>query len=307
MFHLYLSVSSQICFVNLDPQKTDCHDDKIIKVSRIHVPLLFYGSLLREPLFFPTHFSSPRNSVYCISHTNIDSVAMDSKSLPKIRGLICLDNMQISQPPAAGGGTGGRSIIVPQGSGVLTEKKRRVQNLFFLFYNLALCLCSPCLLQKLASVSPDLPKLVELLTVHQPKENEILLLGGLEASDTCQTHPHAPSQVSAQRCLEILASMFSLWINWPGVRGRECKLFFRTAIFLWLDLDLSCEERSTRGSAFILLSNSPPFTPIKKKLLVFWGKELRVGPRTKYLHVEKITLAGSNGWLDEKRFILEYF
>uniref|UniRef100_A0A3B4X534 SPHK1 interactor, AKAP domain containing n=1 Tax=Seriola lalandi dorsalis TaxID=1841481 RepID=A0A3B4X534_SERLL len=37
--------------------------------------------------------------------------------------------------------------------------------------------------KKLASVSPDLPKLVELLTVHQPKENEILLLGGLEASD----------------------------------------------------------------------------------------------------------------------------
>ncbi|XP_062275587.1 A-kinase anchor protein SPHKAP [Scomber scombrus] len=50
--------------------------------------------------------------------------------------------------------------------------------------------------KKLASVSPDLPKLVELLTVHQPKENEILLLGGLEASDTCQTHPHSPSQVS---------------------------------------------------------------------------------------------------------------
>ncbi|KAM7399316.1 hypothetical protein PAMP_018597 [Pampus punctatissimus] len=48
--------------------------------------------------------------------------------------------------------------------------------------------------KKLASVSPDLPKLVELLTVHQPKENEILLLGGLEASNTCQTHPHFLSQ-----------------------------------------------------------------------------------------------------------------
>ncbi|XP_071353237.1 A-kinase anchor protein SPHKAP isoform X2 [Trachinotus anak] len=53
--------------------------------------------------------------------------------------------------------------------------------------------------KKLASVSPDLPKLVELLTVHQPKENEILLLGGLEASDTCQTHPHSPSQGGQQR------------------------------------------------------------------------------------------------------------
>uniref|UniRef100_A0A667X9G7 SPHK1 interactor, AKAP domain containing n=1 Tax=Myripristis murdjan TaxID=586833 RepID=A0A667X9G7_9TELE len=38
-------------------------------------------------------------------------------------------------------------------------------------------------IKKLASVSPDLPKLVESLSVHQPKENEILLLGGLEASD----------------------------------------------------------------------------------------------------------------------------
>ncbi|XP_047450324.1 A-kinase anchor protein SPHKAP isoform X2 [Mugil cephalus] len=49
-------------------------------------------------------------------------------------------------------------------------------------------------IKKLASVSPDLPKFVELLTVHQPKENEILLLGGLEASDTCQAHPHSPPQ-----------------------------------------------------------------------------------------------------------------
>ncbi|XP_071772487.2 A-kinase anchor protein SPHKAP [Centroberyx gerrardi] len=54
-------------------------------------------------------------------------------------------------------------------------------------------------IKKLASVSPDLPKLVESLSVHQPKENEILLLGGLEASDTCQTHPHSPSQGQQQR------------------------------------------------------------------------------------------------------------
>lgn len=143
MSHLYLSVSSQICFVNLDPQKTDCRDDKIIKVSQIHVPPSFCPSCV-SIFSFPPTFHLP-GTVYCISHTNIDSVAMDSKSLPKIRGLICLDNMQISQPPAAGGGTGGRSIIIPQGSGVLTgrifiiiclwvgttEKKRRVQNLFF--------------------------------------------------------------------------------------------------------------------------------------------------------------------------------
>ncbi|KAL6116306.1 sphkap [Pungitius sinensis] len=51
-------------------------------------------------------------------------------------------------------------------------------------------------IKKLASVSPDLPKLVELLSVHQPKENEILLLGGLEASDT---HPLSPSQGGQQQ------------------------------------------------------------------------------------------------------------
>lgn len=61
-----------------------------------------------------------------------------------------------------------------------------------------LSLCLACFLQKLASVSPDLPKLIELLTVHQSKENEILLLGGLEASETYQTHPHSPLQVSLQ-------------------------------------------------------------------------------------------------------------
>ncbi|XP_037533328.1 A-kinase anchor protein SPHKAP isoform X2 [Nematolebias whitei] len=53
-------------------------------------------------------------------------------------------------------------------------------------------------IKKLASVSPDLPKLVELLTVHQSKENEILLLGGLEASETYQTHPHSPLQGGQQ-------------------------------------------------------------------------------------------------------------
>ncbi|XP_051933849.1 A-kinase anchor protein SPHKAP isoform X2 [Hippocampus zosterae] len=49
-------------------------------------------------------------------------------------------------------------------------------------------------IKKLALVSPDLPKLVELLTAQRPKENEILFFNGLEGSDTCQTHPTAPSQ-----------------------------------------------------------------------------------------------------------------
>ncbi|XP_069003954.1 A-kinase anchor protein SPHKAP isoform X1 [Embiotoca jacksoni] len=61
-------------------------------------------------------------------------------------------------------------------------------------------------IKKLASVSPDLPKLVELLTVHQPKENEILLLSGLEASDTCQTQLPSPpqgGQQQQQRCTGV--------------------------------------------------------------------------------------------------------
>ncbi|XP_077421679.1 A-kinase anchor protein SPHKAP isoform X4 [Vanacampus margaritifer] len=49
-------------------------------------------------------------------------------------------------------------------------------------------------IKKLALVSPDLPKLVELLTAHQPKENEILFLNGLEGSDICRTRPTTPSQ-----------------------------------------------------------------------------------------------------------------
>ncbi|KAL0972949.1 hypothetical protein UPYG_G00196840 [Umbra pygmaea] len=40
-------------------------------------------------------------------------------------------------------------------------------------------------IKKLASVSPELPKLMESLSMRQPKENEILLLGGLE-------EPHPP-------------------------------------------------------------------------------------------------------------------
>ncbi|XP_028977614.2 A-kinase anchor protein SPHKAP isoform X2 [Esox lucius] len=42
-------------------------------------------------------------------------------------------------------------------------------------------------MKKLALISPDLPKLVDSLSMWHPKENEILLLGGLETPDC---HPH---------------------------------------------------------------------------------------------------------------------
>ncbi|XP_056138869.1 A-kinase anchor protein SPHKAP [Lampris incognitus] len=49
-------------------------------------------------------------------------------------------------------------------------------------------------IKRLALVSPDLPKLVESPSVQQPKENEILLLGGLEPPVSSQPHPHSPFQ-----------------------------------------------------------------------------------------------------------------
>ncbi|KAK3570266.1 hypothetical protein QTP86_017112 [Hemibagrus guttatus] len=62
-------------------------------------------------------------------------------------------------------------------------------------------------LKKLASVSPDLPRLVEALGSQPLKEHEILLLNGLESPDTCPpdlTHSH--SQRAADVCVVQSAS-----------------------------------------------------------------------------------------------------
>ncbi|MCI4379339.1 hypothetical protein PGIGA_G00227040 [Pangasianodon gigas] len=62
-------------------------------------------------------------------------------------------------------------------------------------------------LKKLASVSPDLPRLVEALGSRPLKEHEILLLNGLESPDTCPhdlTHSH--SQRAADVCVVQSAS-----------------------------------------------------------------------------------------------------
>ncbi|XP_045073702.1 A-kinase anchor protein SPHKAP-like isoform X2 [Coregonus clupeaformis] len=57
-------------------------------------------------------------------------------------------------------------------------------------------------IKKLASISPDLPKLVGSLSVQQPKVNEILLLGGLETPDP--SHPHQyPSYTQGQRGTDV--------------------------------------------------------------------------------------------------------
>ncbi|XP_067276348.1 A-kinase anchor protein SPHKAP isoform X2 [Pseudorasbora parva] len=57
-------------------------------------------------------------------------------------------------------------------------------------------------IKKLASVCPELPRLIESLGVRQPKENEILLLSSLESPDSCQHDPsHPQSQRTADVCL----------------------------------------------------------------------------------------------------------
>uniref|UniRef100_A0A3P8YUM6 A-kinase anchor 110kDa C-terminal domain-containing protein n=1 Tax=Esox lucius TaxID=8010 RepID=A0A3P8YUM6_ESOLU len=52
-------------------------------------------------------------------------------------------------------------------------------------------------MKKLALISPDLPKLVDSLSMWHPKENEILLLGGLETPDC---HPHQGTDVCLVQC-----------------------------------------------------------------------------------------------------------
>ncbi|KAJ3590112.1 hypothetical protein NHX12_008066 [Muraenolepis orangiensis] len=54
-------------------------------------------------------------------------------------------------------------------------------------------------IKRLASVSPDLPKMVESLNVHPPKEKEILLLGGLQAPDSFHTRSQSSTRCSGQR------------------------------------------------------------------------------------------------------------
>ncbi|KAI1893819.1 hypothetical protein AGOR_G00127600 [Albula goreensis] len=65
--------------------------------------------------------------------------------------------------------------------------------------------------KKLASVSPDLPKLINSLNVRQTKENEILLLSGLEAANTCPSDSaHHQGHRAADVCLVQCAGGQSL-------------------------------------------------------------------------------------------------
>ncbi|XP_026996091.1 A-kinase anchor protein SPHKAP isoform X2 [Tachysurus fulvidraco] len=77
-------------------------------------------------------------------------------------------------------------------------------------------------LKKLATVSPDLPRLVEGLGSRPLKEHEILLLNGLESPDTCQhdlthSHSHRAADVcvvqSASGCHPVKSDSLVLQIN----------------------------------------------------------------------------------------------
>ncbi|KAJ8256888.1 hypothetical protein COCON_G00190400 [Conger conger] len=56
-------------------------------------------------------------------------------------------------------------------------------------------------IKKLAAVSPELPKLINSLNIWQSKENEILLLSGLEVGTTSPETIHHQGQRSADVCL----------------------------------------------------------------------------------------------------------
>ncbi|XP_061775033.1 A-kinase anchor protein SPHKAP isoform X5 [Nerophis ophidion] len=104
--------------------------------------------------------------------------------------------------------------------------------------------CDDKSLKKLAMMSPDLPRLVELLTVHQPKENEILFLGGLEGADTCQTHPPAPSQGLQQQQRSTGVCLFQS----SGQRGniQPNRIIFEINRFL-LGLQWGKEQQHHHG------------------------------------------------------------
>ncbi|XP_062860529.1 A-kinase anchor protein SPHKAP [Trichomycterus rosablanca] len=75
--------------------------------------------------------------------------------------------------------------------------------------------------QKLASVSPDLPRLVESLVSRRLKEHEVLLLNGLESPDTCSHDPvHSQNQradvcvvQNGSKCDQVQSDSLILQIN----------------------------------------------------------------------------------------------
>uniref|UniRef100_A0A8C6U8V8 SPHK1 interactor, AKAP domain containing n=1 Tax=Neogobius melanostomus TaxID=47308 RepID=A0A8C6U8V8_9GOBI len=85
--------------------------------------------------------------------------------------------------------------------------------------------------QRFACVSPDLPRLVEVLTAQQPKDNELILLDGLEASAPCPSQPLQVSVCLLQCCgqkrytepaniiLEI--NKFLMGLQWSRERHQQ--------------------------------------------------------------------------------------
>lgn len=69
------------------------------------------------------------------------------------------------------------------------------------------------ILQKLISVSPNLPKLIGSMNVQPPKENEIVLLSGL-TSGNLQADYEVP-QVGIKLCLRSISQLWRKeFLNW---------------------------------------------------------------------------------------------
>ncbi|XP_064830663.1 A-kinase anchor protein SPHKAP-like isoform X2 [Oncorhynchus masou masou] len=93
-------------------------------------------------------------------------------------------------------------------------------------------------IKKLASISPDLPKLVGSLSVRQPKVNEILLLGGLETPDP--SHPHQyPTHTQGQRGTDVCL------VQCPGGR-RPTSIIYEINKFL-IGLQWGQERQGSQG------------------------------------------------------------
>ncbi|MGH0119850.1 UNVERIFIED_CONTAM: hypothetical protein FKN15_043283 [Acipenser sinensis] len=79
--------------------------------------------------------------------------------------------------------------------------------------------------QKLATISPDLPKLIDSLNVGQPKENEIFLLSGLDACDNLQLDSEFHQSCRAANVCLVQSAREKKKNNHPGCIIYEINKF----------------------------------------------------------------------------------
>lgn len=82
-------------------------------------------------------------------------------------------------------------------------------------------------IKRLASISPELPRLIESLGVRQPKDNEVLLLSGLQPPEPCATEPVQPQ---GQRAVDVCVVQCSG--GHPFTQPQPTNLLFHINKFL---------------------------------------------------------------------------